>query len=192
MLPFVKLTTWSKIDKASRIPPSAFCAITFRASGSAVTPSQEETYSRCSTISAIEIREKSYIWQRDRMVGKTLCFSVVARINKAWWGGSSSVFRNALKAAELSICTSSMINTLYFPIGGGIRTWSISERISSTELLEAASSSWMLYERCSLKALHDSHSLQASPSAVGFRQLIVLAKIRAQEVLPTPRGPQKR
>ena len=50
----------------------------------------------------------------------------------------------------------------------------------------------MLYERCSLKATHDSHSLQASPSAVRFIQLMVLAKIRAQVVLPTPRGPQNR
>ena len=77
-------------------------------------------------------------------------------------------------------------------MGGGMRTWSISERISSTELFEAASNSWILYDRCSLKAWHDSHSLQASPSAVGFKQLIVLAKIRAHEVLPTPRGPQNK
>ena len=64
--------------------------------------------------------------------------------------------------------------------------------MSSTELFDAASSSWMLNERFSLKALHDSHSLHASASAVGLRQLIALAKIRAQVVLPTPRGPQKR
>ena len=64
--------------------------------------------------------------------------------------------------------------------------------MSSTELLEAASNSWMLKERCSLKAVHDSHWLHASCSAVGVRQLMVLAKIRAQVVLPTPRGPQKR
>ena len=31
-----------------------------------------------------------------------------------------------------------------------------------------------------------------SPSAVGERQLMVLAKIRAQVVLPTPRGPQNK
>ena len=47
-----------------------------------------------------------------------------------------------------------------------------------------------IVERCSLKARHDSHALQASPSAVGFKQLIVFAKIRAHEVFPTPRGPQ--
>ena len=59
-------------------------------------------------------------------------------------------------------------------------------------LLEAASSSWILYDRCSLKATQDSHWLQASPSAVGVMQLIVLAKIRAQVVFPTPRGPQNK
>lgn len=40
--------------------------------------------------------------------------------------------------------------------------------------------------------LHDSHSLHASKSAERFWQFIVLAKILAQVVLPTPRGPQKR
>ena len=50
----------------------------------------------------------------------------------------------------------------------------------------------MLSERCSAKARQLSHSLQASPSAVGCSQLMVLAKMRAQVVLPTPRGPQKR
>ena len=37
-----------------------------------------------------------------------------------------------------------------------------------------------------------SHSLHASPSAVGFMQLMAFAKIRAQVVFPTPRGPQNR
>ena len=50
----------------------------------------------------------------------------------------------------------------------------------------------MLYERSSLKALHDSHSLHGSISAEGFRQLMVLAKMRAQVVFPTPRGPQNK
>ena len=62
--------------------------------------------------------------------------------------------------------------------------------MSSTELLEAASSSWMLSERPSLKLRHDSQALQASAPS-GLRQLIALAKMRAQVVLPTPRGPQK-
>jgi hypothetical protein len=43
-----------------------------------------------------------------------------------------------------------------------------------------------------LKEMHDSHWSQASPSDLRFEQLMVLAKILAQVVLPTPLGPQKR
>ena len=50
----------------------------------------------------------------------------------------------------------------------------------------------MLNEALLLKARHDSHSLQASMFSVGLRQLMVLAMMRAQVVLPTPRGPQNR
>jgi hypothetical protein len=126
------------------------------------------------------------------MVGSILCFSVVARIKITCAGGSSKVFRKALKAAVDSICTSSMINTLYFPVCGGMCVCSIKAFICSTPLLEAASSSKMFSERPSAKALQLSHSPQASPVAVGLRQLITFAKIRAHVVLPTPRGPQKR
>ena len=45
------------------------------------------------------------------MVGMILCFSVVARMKIACAGGSSSVFRKALKAAAESMWTSSMMNT---------------------------------------------------------------------------------
>ena len=38
--------------------------------------------------------------------------------------------------------------------------------------------------------LQDSHWLQGSPSA-GAEQLSALARMRAVEVLPTPRGPEK-
>ena len=90
------------------------------------------------------------------------------------------------------MCTSSMMKTLYFPTCGGMRVWSISVLMFSTELLLAASSSKMLYERWSLKAWQLSQWLHASPVSVGVRQFIALAKMRAQVVLPTPRGPQKR
>ncbi len=192
MLPRQKLTAWSNIDSASRIPPSAFCAITFRASGSYVTPSLSATSARCFVVSSTLMRLKSYIWHRDSMVGRIFCFSVVARMKTAWRGGSSRVFRKALNAAEESMCTSSMIYTLYFPICGGILTWSTSWRMSSTELFDAASSSCMLSERPSLNARHDSHSSHAEPSGRGSRQLMVFAKMRAHVVFPTPLGPQNR
>lgn len=40
--------------------------------------------------------------------------------------------------------------------------------------------------------MQDWHVLQASPSVVWFSQLMVLARIRAQVVLPTPLGPQNK
>ena len=46
------------------------------------------------------------------MVGRILCFSVVARMKITCDGGSSSVLRKASKAAALSMCTSSMMNTI--------------------------------------------------------------------------------
>src|SRR5215216_2982057 len=90
------------------------------------------------------------------------------------------------------MCTSSIIYTLYFPACGEKRTCSTRLRISSTELLLAASSSWMFREVPSSNDLQEWHLLQASPSGVWFSQLMVLANILAQVVLPTPLGPQKR
>jgi hypothetical protein len=125
-------------------------------------------------------------------VGIILCFSVVARMNMTCFGGSSRVLRNALNAPDDSMCTSSTINTLYLPFAGGTCTWSTSSRIASTPLFEAASSSSIFNEVPALNALQEGHSLQASPSGVRCSQFMVLAKIRAQEVLPTPLDPQNR
>ena len=54
-------------------------------------------------------RRRSNLWQRERMVTGTLRISVVAKMNLAWGGGSSRVFRSALKAPVESMCTSSMM-----------------------------------------------------------------------------------
>ena len=107
-----KATVWSKMVRASRIDPSALRAITCRDSSSMPTPSLSAITLRLRTMSIMLIRLKSYIWQRDRMVGITLCFSVVARMKIAYAGGSSRVFRKALKAWLLSIWTSSIMYTL--------------------------------------------------------------------------------
>src|SRR6476661_9189173 len=50
----------------------------------------------------------------------------------------------------------------------------------------------MFMEVPSLKERQEWHSLHASPSLLGFSQLIVFASIRAQVVLPTPLGPQNK
>ena len=72
-------------------------------------PSLEAMSSRLRTMSGTDMRLKSNVWQRDRIVGSILCFSVVARMKMAWAGGSSRVFRKALNAAEESMWTSSMM-----------------------------------------------------------------------------------
>ena len=64
--------------------------------------------------------------------------------------------------------------------------------MSSTPLLDAASSSWIQYERPSWNEMQDSHLPQGSISSEGLEQLMAFANILAVVVLPTPRGPQKR
>ena len=71
-------------------------------------------------------------------------------------------------------------------------TCSVTARMSSTLLFEAASSSSRLKELPRSMARQDSQCHPASPSGVGERQLMVRANILAHDVLPTPRGPQKR
>ena len=55
------------------------------------------------------MRRKSKRWQREPMVAGILCGSVVARTKMTCGGGSSSVFRRALKPRSVSMCTSSMM-----------------------------------------------------------------------------------
>ena len=88
--------------------------------------------------------------------------------------------------------TSSTIYTLYLPACGAKRTCSTNALISSTELLLAASSSCMFNEVPASKERQLLHLLHASPSFVCFSQLMVLANILAQVVLPTPLGPQNK
>ena len=93
----------------------------------------------------------------------------------AYDGGSSKVFKKALKAWPDNMWTSSMIYTLCFPVWGGILTWSIRFLISSTPLLEAASNSNILKEKS-----EDFSSLL----------FMFFANILAHVVFPTPLGPQ--
>src|SRR5690606_22863703 len=90
------------------------------------------------------------------------------------------------------MCTSSMMYILYLPTCGGMRTCSIKVRMSSTKLLDAASSSWMEKDVPFANDSQLAHVPHASTSPVICSQLMVLANMRAQLVLPTPRGPQNR
>ena len=94
----------------------------------------------------------------------------------------------ALKAPVESICTSSIIYTLYFATVGKKFTSSLIALTSSTLLFDAASISTMSVNEPSNAALHISHSLQGSPS-LGFKQFTALAKILAADVFPVPLPP---
>jgi hypothetical protein len=100
---------WSRSDSESRTEPSAARAMAASASASAATPSAWQMLCRCAISLPDSTRRKSKRWQRDRIVTGTLRISVVANTNLACGGGSSSVFRKALKAAADSMCTSSMM-----------------------------------------------------------------------------------
>ena len=63
--------------------------------------------------------------------------------------------------------------------------------MASTPLLEAASSSWTFSELPWVISMHEVHVPQGSPST-GASQLSALARMRAEDVLPVPRGPLKR
>ena len=63
--------------------------------------------------------------------------------------------------------------------------------MASTPLLDAASSSWTSSDVPWVISVHDAQVPQGSPST-GAAQLRALAKIRADEVFPVPRGPLKR
>ncbi|OQC28024.1 MAG: hypothetical protein BWX70_02002 [Verrucomicrobia bacterium ADurb.Bin070] len=125
------------------------------------------------------------------MVGRTLSPSVVAKMNFTCGGGSSSVLSSALKAAVESMWTSSMMMILKVPCVGANWTWSRRSRTWSTPLFEAPSIS---STSSALPAAISRHMLQALHGAVvgPFSQSSALAKIRASEVLPMPRGPTNR
>ena len=83
---------------ASRMPPSAARATSETASFSASLPFASSTCFSRFSMSAAGMRRKSKRWQRERMVAGRRWGSVVARMNTAWAGGSSSVLSSALNA----------------------------------------------------------------------------------------------
>ena len=63
--------------------------------------------------------------------------------------------------------------------------------MASTPLLDAASSSCTSKEAPLAMSKHESHVPHGSPST-GLVQFNAFARIRAVEVFPVPRGPEKR
>src|SRR3989338_5057600 len=129
---------------------------------------------------------------RERIVSGTFSSSVVAKINIACSGGSSSVFKSALNASLVSMCTSSIIYTLRFACMGVKRTASLSSRISSIPRFDAASISMRSSALPALNSRHIWHELHGSLSSPRFSQLYAFAKSRASVVLPVPRVPENK
>ncbi len=84
-------------------------AISLKASGATFIFSFSQMRFSLETTDDWDRRWKSKRWHRDMMVDRTLCGSVVASMNMAWGGGSSSVLRKALDASLVIIWTSSMM-----------------------------------------------------------------------------------
>ena len=178
---------------ASRMAPPAFLAMIFAAPGVKSMFSAPAKSNRWLLISSTVIGRKRNVWQRLTMVAGTLCFSVVAKINTTWAGGSSIVFKSALNELAESICTSSKIKTLNRSRDAASATVSImaSRTFSTCVLLAASSSSTSI---SALWAISWHWGQWPHGSGVGLVlplpvQLSALAKIRAVVVLPQPRGP---
>jgi len=178
----------SSADSVSRAEPPP-CSTAWRiASGDTSSLASLTTQRTCSSRSFAGNRRNCRCCVRLRMVSLTFCGSVVASTNTTCGGGSSSVFNNAASAPALNMCTSSRMNTRWRP-GLPIAARSMSSRMLSTPLLLAASSSSTSKLVPRSIDRHDSHSQHGSPWS-GFMQLSTLARMRAAEVLPVPRGPE--
>src|SRR5918995_1473983 len=105
ILPLAKDESWSRSPSASLKEPLPWRAMTVRASGSTSMPSAFEISLSFSVSVSMDGRRKSKLWQRLIIVGKTLCFSVLASTKTTCSGGSSSILRRALKASAVSMWT---------------------------------------------------------------------------------------
>ena len=184
--------SWSSIDSASRMPPSARRARSSMAAGSATRFSVSRMASSLAAISARAIGRKSKRCRRESTAGRILDGSVVQKMKTIPGGGSSSHFRRASQASFVKRCTSSRMRTLRFrSVGGFVIRGIRSSRTSSMRLEVAALDSTTSKVAPSVMAMQERQVPQGSPSA-GARQLSALATMRAVEVLPVPRGPTKR
>ncbi len=127
----------------------------------------------------------------------TLSGSVVAKMNRTCSGGSSTIFRSALNPADETMWASSMMNTLYRSRLGAKVARSRSSRASSTPpwLAASISTTSRLPEPPRARSTHEGHSPQGVSigcSGVFRWQLSVRARMRADVVLPQPRGPENR
>ena len=183
-------TMRSRAESVSRADPPPSRRARATPSPSTSSPASATTSSTSVVRSSAGSRVNSRCWVRLRMVGSTSCGSVVANTKTTCSGGSSNVLSSAAEASLVSMCTSSR---MYMRVRPGLASAVVAmrSRMSSMRRLDAASSSVTSNELPASTATHESHTPQGSPSA-GFVQLRTLARMRAVEVLPVPRGPLKR
>ena len=122
------------------------------------------------------------------MVPGIFFISVVIKINNTFFGGSSRIFNNALKALRLSIWISSIIHTLYKLFTGDKCVFSINSLILSMPVFMAALISCTSndFPKSTFRQL--KHSLQGSLSLYLYMELqfSALATILDIVVFPTP------
>ena len=184
--------SWSSIDSASRMPPSASRARSSIAAGSALRFSAARMSFSFAAIDACGSGRKSKRWRRERIAGRIFDGSVVQKMKTMPGGGSSSHLSSASHASLVKRCTSSRMRTLRFrSVGGVVMSGMRSSRTSSMRFEVAAfdsTTSKVTPSRMAIQAVQLPHG---SPSA-GARQFSALATMRAVEVFPVPRGPTKR
>ena len=182
----------SSILRLSRTEPSAFTAMSASAASSASSPRASHIILILSAMVFSDTRLKSSRMQRESIVAGSFCGSVVASMKTTFSGGSSRVLSSALNAPVDSMCTSSMIYTLLRPTAGGYLTLSLSSRMLSTPLFDAASISMTSIKLPSFMARQLAHSQHGLAATSSDSQLSALASIRAVVVFPVPRVPQNR
>ena len=127
------------------------------------------------------------------MVVSTLLGSVVAKMNLMCSGGSSTILSRALKPSRVTMCASSMMKILYRSRTGANVARSRRSRAWSTPPWLAASISITSREPAPSRARSRQLSQRPHGVAVGpSAQLRQRARMRAEVVLPQPRGPEKR
>ena len=126
-------------------------------------------------------------------MGSTFSGSVVAKMKTTCSGGSSTIFSRALNPAVVTMCASSMMKMRYREEAGEKPAWSRSSRVSSTPPWLAASSSVTSNvppppgPRPTQES-HTPHGVDVGPCT----QFSERARMRAEDVLPQPRGPLNR
>ena len=185
------MLTWSNSARESLNPPETFFAMVNSASSVILIFSRSDISLRRLIISSVVILLKSNLWHLETIVSRTLWGSVVAKIKITFFGGSSKVFKSALKASFESMWTSSMIKILYLPLIGAYWTWAIKSFASWIPRFEAASISITSSPVAFVISTQLAHFWQGS-SVGPCSQFRDFARILALEVLPVPLGPQNK